>query len=149
MRQPPVSIADHIECLARITGAPISFVDQVRALFLAKGISLEQAATPFIEALEEAFRREECIRSSTYRARQNLAKLQENFQKIGRAYVEQLANVKVRSDDASALRPKRRSATGRQQARTTQITIHGDHRTFVTRPEREDLPLVPGPEDLQ
>ncbi len=147
MRQPPVSIADHIDCLARITGAPVSFVDQVRALFRAKGISLDQNATPFIEALEEAFRREECIRSSTYRARQNLAKLQENFQKIGRAYVQQLANVKVRSD-APAPKLRRRASAGREP-RTTQITIHGDHRTFVTRPEREDLPLVPGPEELQ
>ena len=29
------------------------------------------------------------------------------------------------------------------------VTIKGDHRTFVTKPVREELPMVPGPEELQ
>ena len=104
----PQSIGDHIECLARMTGAPLTFVDQVQALFLAKGISLDTAATPFVEALDEAFRREEQIRNSTYRARRNLAAIQQNFEKVGRAYVDQLSGKKrAQSQTPSGRRPRR------------------------------------------
>ena len=65
----PKSIADHIDCLARLTGAPRSFVLQVKDLFGRKGISLETDASPYLAALEEAFRREESIRTSARRAR--------------------------------------------------------------------------------
>ena len=141
----PQSIGDHIECLARMTGAPLTFVDQVQALFLAKGISLDTAATPFVEALDEAFRREEQIRNSTYRARRNLAALQQNFEKVGRAYVDQLSGKKrAQSQTPSGRRPRRGPTP-----KTTQVTIRGDHRTLVTRTEREELPMVPGPDEPQ
>lgn len=148
MLEQPRSIAEHIECLARLTGAPIAFVDQVRALFLTKGISLDTVADPFIEALEEAFRREEHIRNSTYRARQNLTRLAENFKKVGRVYVEQLAQVE-RSGGKSVARRAPRRAVATSAAKATAVTIKGDHRTYVTRTEREELPLVPGPSELQ
>jgi hypothetical protein len=144
----PRSIGEHIECLARLTGAPGSFVEQVRALFVAKGISLDTAAGPFIDALEEAFRREERIRTSTYRARQNLTKLSDNFKRIGRAYVEQVGQVGRTRTRVPA--PAGRAATAAaSEGRTTQVTIRGDHRTYVTRTEREELPMVPGPADPQ
>ena len=82
MSYEPKSIEQQIDCLARLTGAPESFVNQVRQLFNSKGISLDDDAEPFVPALEEAFRREESIRCSTHRARQNLSKLQESFRKI-------------------------------------------------------------------
>ena len=141
MMQDLRSIAEEIECLARTTGAPLSFVDQVRALFIVKGISLLAEAGPFLEALEEAFRREERIRNSTYRARQNLVKLQENFEKVGRAYVDQVSQIKKMR--------ARTSPRTRGPVKTTQIAIKGDHRTLVTPTEREELPMVPGPEDPQ
>jgi hypothetical protein len=142
----PKTIAEHIECLARLTGAPLAFVDQVRALFLAKGISLDTEADPFLDALEEAFRREESIRCSTYRARRNLDQVHDNFQKVGRAYVEQLSQLK-RIHTKLQEHSRRLQKPERPQA--TQVTIKGDHRTFVTRPVREELPLVPGPDDVQ
>jgi hypothetical protein len=145
MREPK-SIAEQIDCLARLTGAPHSFVDQVRALFLAKGIALDADAHPFLDALEEAFRREERIRCSNYRARRNLDQVHENFQKVGRAYVEQLSQLK-RIHTKLAEHSRRVTKSERQPP--TQVTIKGDHRTFVTRPVREELPLVPGPDDLQ
>lgn len=146
MLRPPRSIAEHIECLARLTGAPISFVDQVRSLFTTKGISLDTTAAPFLEALEEAFRREERIRNNSYRLRQNLSKLQENFKRIGRAYVNHLDQIVEARGKAPA---SRRKGASRTAARPTRITIKGDHRTFVTRTEREELPMVPGPSDPQ
>jgi hypothetical protein len=119
-------------------------VDQVRDLFVAKGISLDTAAGPFLEALEEAFRREERIRTNHHRVRQQLTKLHENFKRIGRAYVHQL-------DSAAAPREKQAAAQHppAPRPRPTRITIKGDHRTFVTRTEREELLLVPGPVEPQ
>ncbi len=144
MRHEPRSIAEHIECLARLTGAPLSFVDQVRALFTTKGISLDAEATPFLEALDEAFRREEHIRANTFRARQELARMQENFGRVGRSYVEQ--HSRPRED---ALRKGRARSASPRSPRTTQVTIRGDHRTYIARTEREELPLVPGPREPQ
>jgi hypothetical protein len=141
MIQQPRSIADHIDCLARLTGAPVAFIDQVRTLFLSKGISLDAEADPFIAALDEAFRREESIRTTTYRARDNLDRMQSKFRKIGRAYVEHVAR-----NVSGEQRPKSRLRTARA---STQVTIRGDHRTLVTRTEREELPMVPGPEEIQ
>ena len=145
MSYEPKSLEDQIDCLARITGAPETFVSQVKELFGKKGISMAEDAAPYVQALEEAFRREESIRFSTLRAKQNISTLQQHFRKIGRAYVTQISQLrKVQSS--------LKSSSGRlqkQQDNTTQITIKGDHRTFVTRTEREELPLVPGPEELQ
>jgi hypothetical protein len=143
------TICDHIDCLARLTGAPDSFVVQVKELFGRKGISLHEDAEPYIKALEEAFRREETIRASALRARQNLSSMSDNFQKIGRAYVEQLSRPRKSAAEphASARRPRSKTATSRPTAH--QITIQGDHRTYVTRTEREELPMVPGPDDMQ
>ena len=31
----------------------------------------------------------------------------------------------------------------------TRIAVQGDHRSLVTRTEREQLPMVPGPEEPQ
>ena len=144
----PKSIAEQIDCLARLTGAPVTFVTQVRQLFLTKGISLEDEATPFVAALEEAFRREENIRCSTQRARQNLGKIHDNFRKVGKAYVDQLSQLKrIQSSLQDQSRRLRRKLS--PQRRTTRVTITGDHRTLVTRQEREELPMVPGPEDVQ
>jgi hypothetical protein len=138
----PRSIADHIDCLARLTSAPQSFVIQVKDLFSRKGISLESDAKPYIAALEEAFRREENIRSSARHARQDIACLHESFNKIGRRYVRQLEQ-KRRGGNRVREQRKRRSAAGGQ------IAIPGDHRSIVTRQQRDDLPMVPGPKEKQ
>src|SRR5262245_9682028 len=91
----PKSISEQIDCLARLTGAPRSFVTQVRALFTRKGISLDTDATPYVRALEDAFRREETIRVSAQRAKQNMTKLQDNFHRISKAYVQQLQQLRA------------------------------------------------------
>jgi len=56
------TIDDQILCLARLTGASDTFVGEVRALFVRRGISLDSAVTPFLAALEDAFLREERMR---------------------------------------------------------------------------------------
>ena len=140
MTYEPKTIAEHLECLARLTSAPDSFVSQVEDLFLSKGISLDDDAEPYLAALDEAFRREENIRCTGHRAKKNIQQLQDNFQKIGKAYVEQISKLKRMQ---SSVKDKPR------ESQPTQVTIKGDHRTYVTRPEREHLPMVPGPKEVQ
>ena len=148
--QLPPSIADEIESLARLTGAPQSFVIQVKDLFSRKGISLDSDASPYVKALEEAFRREENIRSTAARAKENLSKLHSNFDKIGKAYVKQLGELK------EARNRLKRASEGRAVSRPTdwkgldEVSVPGgDHRTFVSRQEQDKFPMVPGPDEQQ
>ena len=127
----PKTIAEHIECLARLTGAPRSFVLQVKELFSVKGISLRDDAAPYLNALEEACRREESIRETARRARQSVARLRQGFDKIGKAYV------------------RKQSALGSAGGRPSEVAIPGDHRTFVSSQQNDDWPMVPGPDDVQ
>ena len=132
----PSTIAEHIDCLARLTGAPDSFIEQVRALFTMKGISLDDEVEPFLEALEEAFRREECIRASAERSRKNLTKIQDSFRRVGKAYVDQLSQLKkIKSSLQKQSSGVRRQAV-RSRPKTTRVTIKGNHRSYVTKPVR-------------
>ena len=149
MSYEPRTLNEHIDCLARLTGANESFVTQVRSLFTSKGISLDADAGPFVQALEEAFRREEGIRSSPYKARQSLAKIHENFQKVGKAYVDQIAQLKKIQSNLRDKTQRLRKNDGGDRTDPTHVMIKGDHRTFVTRFEREMMPMVPGPKDPQ
>ncbi len=59
----PRTIDEQILCLARLTGASETFVGEVRALFKRRGISLDAEVAPFLTALEDAFLREERMRT--------------------------------------------------------------------------------------
>jgi hypothetical protein len=144
----PKSIADQIDCLARLTGAPESFVDQVRELFTRKGISLEEDSAPYVKALEEAFIREESIRAGAQQTRAKLVRDATDFKKIGKAYAQQMERLRRVQ---AGLRDKRKGA--RKTSKTTSTTVPIDpqisSRSLVTRQQREDMPMVPGPEEIQ
>jgi len=144
----PKSIEQHIVCLARLTGASDSFIDQVKSLFLKKGIALDAEAEPYIHALEEAFRREESIRASSRRARQNLSQVSDRFSRMVRDYVRKVRQMKKVQSNLHDRTRKLQKDSGKGKTTHT-VTIQGDHRSFITRPEREDLPMVPGPDGLQ
>ena len=148
---PPKSIEDHIQCLARLTGAPHTFIDQVRSLFTSKGIPLASEAQPFVRALDEAFRREEHIRASSHTVQHQLTRIRENFRKVGKAYVDQLSQLRrIHSTvHEQSRRLRKKLLTTRQGQETSRIMIKGDHRSFVTSPEREQFPMVPGPKEEQ
>jgi hypothetical protein len=141
----PKTLDEQISCLAQLTGAPQTFVEQVRELFSRKGIRLDSDAGPYLKALEEAFKREESIRCTTERARDNIKRLQNNFNRIGAAYVKQLAELKK-------LRGGARSASSSKKKRSTSDEIAipgGNHRSFVTPPQTDKFPMVPGPKEEQ
>ena len=130
------TIADQIDSLARLTGAPATFVCQVKDLFSRKGISLDADASPYLRALEEAFKREESIRTSAHRARRNIARLAENFNRIGRGYVRQLEE----------LRRIQHGLRGRKGA----ASAPREPRRRIMMPRVSDgLLMVPGPEEEQ
>ena len=143
----PKTLTEQISCLAQLTGAPESFVMQVKKLFSRKGISLDCDAGPYLKALEEAFKREENIRCTTERARDNIKRLQIDFNSIGEAYVKQLAELKkMRSGMAARSGSKKKGSAGSADS----IPIPGgDHRSFVTPPQTDKLPMVPGPKEKQ
>ena len=118
---------------------------------MSKGIPLESEAGPFVQALDEAFRREEHIRASSHSAQHQLARIRDNFRKVGKAYVNQLSQLRrlhsSLQEHSQRLRKKRPSTGSREAA--TPVVIKGDHRSFVTAPVREQFPMVPGPKEQQ
>jgi len=146
----PRSIEEHIRCLARLTGAPDGFVGQVRELFSKKGISLDEDATPYLRALDEAFLREESIRCRSQVARSKLCEMKENFRRIEETYHRQMDRLK---DAQQRLRAQSQQLTllhrSGPNAKPVEILVPGDHRSLITNQQSEILPMVPGPEDPQ
>jgi DNA repair exonuclease SbcCD ATPase subunit len=138
------SIAEEIELLARLTDAPASFVEQVKRLFQQKAISLEEDVEPFLHALEEAFRREETIRTRSEQIRKYIARARADFDKLEQGC-------------AANLRELERSRETLRRA-GQRVRDHGDrldalaYLYWSNRPpveEDPDLPMVPGPKDVQ
>ncbi len=148
MANDPKSIGSQIDCLARLTGAPDSFVEQVRSLFLTKGLSLEDAVAPYLDALEEAFRREEMIRRSTGRARESLSRLNHQFNRLGDAYRRQIEELKRMRSAASAT-SSGSGSRGAKSRKRQRLLIATDRPAVVTRTQRDVAILVPGPSDPQ
>jgi hypothetical protein len=143
-RTGPKSIAEEIEILARLTGAPSAFVEQVRALFTNKAISLDEAVEPFLPALEEAFRCEQTIRASSTDARRHVARMQEDLGRTRDLCRDQAGQLrKARAHLETSARRIRESGERLEAA----AFALGIRRGF----QREiDLdPIVPGPKDIQ
>jgi hypothetical protein len=155
MRETNQTIADLIDHVSRRTGASEPFTEQVRELFLKKGITLDSNAGPYYQAIEEAFNREQTIRATSQRAKENIQQLRQNFSKIGTAYSNQLDQLKkiqskLQAQTRRMMKQQRPvTPTAGSKGSGQSVAIRGDHRSYVTRPEREELPLVPGPKELQ
>jgi hypothetical protein len=124
MTYQPKSIEEHIDCLARLTDAPGYFVEQVRALFTSKGISLDTDAN-------------------------HITKLRDNFRKVGEAYVDQISQLRRLQSSLKEESRRLRTKVAPQRTTPTRVTISGDHRSLVTKTVREQLPMVPGPKEPQ
>ena len=140
----PKSIAEEIEILARLTGAPRAFVEQVRALFTSKAISLDDAVDPFLVALDEAFRREETIRASSSQARRGLDRAQENLGRVREIHREQTEHLRrARANLESSARRIRESGERLEAAAYALGVRRGAYH------ETDAAPIVPGPKDIQ
>jgi len=137
------TIDERIRALARSTDAPEAFQEQVRSLFRRKGISLDENAGPYVRALREAFRREARIRRSTVDATRTIGKLQGHFRGIGSSYRKQLDQLR-RIQSALERRAEALEAAG---ARLREP--RDEPPRYVTRVQKDDPFLVPGPDDLQ
>jgi hypothetical protein len=123
-----------IKCLAKLTEAPTSFVDQVHHLFHKKGICLEDDATPYLTALEAAFRREESIRQTRKKQNTPKARHQRRMKQLQKIRRSLLGN---------------RSTAGTEPGDSTRIAGKSGSANALSRLQRETMPMVPGPEDLQ
>jgi flagellar capping protein FliD len=150
MSEDTKTIAERIDSLSRRTNAPSTFVRQVRTLFSSKGISLEEDSTPYLTALEQAFRREESIRRSTLRTRRNLTRVQKNFSSIMENYRKQFSHLEriKRALQNQSTRMAAGAAKGKGK-KPAVVVYSSNPRAFVTRQEKDEMPMVPGPEELQ
>ena len=126
MRSRKVTLEQSIVRLAAQTGASQSFVDKVRALFLGRGIDLDDSSEPYDRALTEAFHRHATIRERSDEARESLAQLHSNIADMSAIFEDHLARLRARRERASAPSRKMRM-------------VRGEH----------DRMVVPGPDDIQ
>ena len=126
MRSRKVTLEESIVKLASETGASQSFVDKVRALFLGRGIDLEDSSEPYTAALREAFQQHATIRERLDEARDSLVKLQSNIAEMGEVFQDHLTRLRVLRE------------------RTTSYS-----RSMCLVPGEHDRAVVPGPDELQ
>jgi uncharacterized coiled-coil DUF342 family protein len=126
MRSRRVTLEESIVKLAAETGASPSFVDKVRALFLGRGIDLEDSAEPYTDALNEAFRRHATIRERIDEARESLVRLHANIAEMGEMFQNHLGRLRGLRERTAPSAPTLR-------------LVRGEH----------DQAVVPGPEDSQ
>jgi uncharacterized coiled-coil DUF342 family protein len=126
MRSRKLTLEESIVKLASETGASQSFVDKVRALFLGRGIDLEDSSEPYLAALNEAFQRHASIRERIDEARESLVRLHSNIAEMGEVFQDHLARLRL-------LRDRETPPPGRMRL------VPGEH----------DRSVVPGPEEIQ
>ena len=128
-----------IAALAQDSGAPASFVQKIRALFVGKGISLERQAGPYLGALREAFRREEMLRRFSRRTQGQLERACEDLGRLDSQWERHL--VQLRDLQRSLRHQSRRLREGVR-------TLQAPERTVLC-PGSVELPFVPGPDAVQ
>jgi len=131
-----VRLGDHIEALARRTDAPSSYVEKVRSLFTARGVSMDEDAAPYREALDEVFLRQQAIRRIVAEAMANKVQLERDLSAQGTTCTEQLGRLSqllVLWDVSERVKGSRRR---REAPRDLS-------------PGERDLSIVPGPDTPQ
>lgn len=126
MRSRKVTLEESIVKLASETGASPSFVEKVRALFLGRGIDLEDSSEPYTAALNEAFQRHSAIRERIGDARESLVRLHTNIAEMGEVFHDHLTRLRGLRERTAGPPPKL-------------YIVPGDR----------DQTVVPGPEEIQ
>ena len=126
MRSRKVTLEESIVRLASETGASPSFVEKVRALFLGRGIDLEDSSEPYTAALSEAFQRHSIIRERHDDARESLVRLHTNIAELGEVFHDHLSRLRGMRERTAVVPQKL-------------YLVPGDR----------DRHVVPGPEEIQ
>jgi hypothetical protein len=138
MRSRKITLEESITRLAQETGASESFVEKVRALFLGRGIDLEDSSEPYSDALAEAFRRHVTLRQQFDEARESLVRLHANLAELGDAFHGQLGRLKALRESMERRNVERFQTSSDSQGRSLRL-VPGEH----------DRSIVPGPDELQ
>ena len=136
---PVPSLDASIAALAADSGAPASFVAKIKALFEAKGISLDRSARPSLGALREAFRREESLRRLADGSSGALARVRHDLRRLDADWERQLAYLRSLQDALQVQARRLRSGVERLKVPPRTVLCPGS----------VELPFVPGPDGLQ
>jgi hypothetical protein len=139
MRSRKVTLEESIAALASETGATPAFVEKVRALFLGRGIDLEDSSEPYTAALVEAFQRHAAMRHRIDEARGSLVRLHSSIAELGEVFSSHLVRLRALRDALERRRGPEVVATG--------VAIKIEALRMV--PGENDRAMVPGPEDAQ
>ena len=112
MRSRKVTLEESIAALASETGATPAFVEKVRALFLGRGIDLEDSSEPYTAALVEAFRRHAAMRHQVDEARGSLVRLHSSIAELGEVFSSHLVRLRALRDALERRRGTEVVATG-------------------------------------
>ncbi|MEQ8767309.1 MAG: hypothetical protein RL885_25585 [Planctomycetota bacterium] len=92
----PTTIGQLITLLAHENDSSDEFAEQVRQLFLAKGIALDHDASPYTEAIHETFDRDRSLRHNVLKARAAAEQLQQDIEDLSekcRVQLDQLTRL--------------------------------------------------------
>lgn len=134
-----VTLEESIAKLAQATEASPGFVEKVRALFLGRGIDLEDSSEPYRAALFEAFRQHASIRHRLDEARASLARLHASIEELGDSFAGQLARLRAAREALERQNARKRGKPPVAVAIEAVPLVQGEY----------DRPLVPGPEETQ
>lgn len=93
-----ITLATQIDELARLTLAPASLVEEIRAIFVRRGIALDEDALPYAEILDETFARAAEIERDGADAREALKTLEENSRRFADACQELYGHLRGMED---------------------------------------------------
>ncbi len=92
------SLGHQIDDLARLTAAPDSLVQEIRAIFERRSISLDEDALPYLEMLEETFTRAAELERDGAEALQALHGLEENSRRFAESCQELYGQLRSMED---------------------------------------------------
>ena len=98
MSSHPGSLGHQIDDLARLTHAPDSLVEEIRAIFARRAISLDEDALPYLEMLEETFTRAAELERDGAEALQALRGLEENSRRFAESCQELYGQLRSMED---------------------------------------------------
>src|SRR5262249_55672279 len=131
------SIGRTIDELALLTGAPALLVEEIRAIFVRHGISLETEALPYIEILEETFTRAVLLERDGNAAHDAMARLEENSRRFADSCQELFGQLQSMDDFLSSAQrlsspeAAKRRRLARQRASARRVAARKERPFFV------------------